>query len=164
MRLDEKIAAIRERLAGDETRKALIQRAQAEGTSQPVLLQLVRAARQRGPEDAVVRRLDTPFVRRMLGLLKKRNEWVNRYGEEAREREAELSATHKRLRESYNLDPAAEPARPCAEGMFSGGVRLHVEELALEGLNGCVFKAPDSGKNCVAYAMQEGVVSLVPAE
>lgn len=162
MDLDGRISALQEKLAGGESRKALITRAQAEGTSQPVLLQLVRAARQRGPEDPVVKRMDTPFVRRMLQLLKKRNEWVTRYGDEAKERSEELAALHKKLRDNFNIDPVAHKPRPCVQGAFRAGVRLHAEELQPTGngqVNGAALVTGDSGENTVTYEMWEGMIT-----
>ncbi|MBL7647253.1 MAG: hypothetical protein JNK74_13790 [Candidatus Hydrogenedentes bacterium] len=163
--LEEKVSALQLRVAGDESRKALIQRTQAAGTSQPVLLQLARAARQRGPEDPVVKRMETPFVRRMLGLLKKRNEWVQRYREEAAEREAELAQAQKKLRESYHLDLTAQKPDPRAEGIFRGQVRIHVEELVLQsgaGAGGVLFTTGDNSEEAAAYGIRNGVVVRLP--
>jgi len=162
MQLDERINAMQASLSGGESRKALIERAQAEGTSQPILLQLAKAARQRGPEDPVVRRMETPFVRRMLQLLKKRNEWVAKYGDEARERQEELSAVYKKLRESHNIDPVAHKPQPRAQGVFHGGARLHAEERQTDAnieLNGTILVAPDSIGAVMAYEMREGMVA-----
>lgn len=166
MALEQKIEALGKQLAGDSTRKTLLQRAQAEGTSQPVLLQLVKAARQRGQEDAMRKRLDMPFVRRMLGLLKKRNEWVRRYGDEAREIQAELGGIHKKLRDAYGLDPAAQKPCPGAEGIFRAGGRLHVEEVRSENpaeLNGTVVVASDSAGQPAHYCVREGSIVQMPS-
>jgi hypothetical protein len=167
MRLEERIAALEVQLSGDESRKAIIQRAQAAGTSQPVLLQLARAARLRGPDDPVVKRMETPFVRRMFGLLKKRNEWVVRYGTEAAERQAELAETHKKLRESFQLDLTEQNPDPRAEGRFQKGVRLHCEELGGPVGNGdsddtFVTDGPEGIP--VAYGLRDGSVVQLPAE
>ena len=164
MSLDSRIVAVQRKLAGGESRKSLIDRAQAEGASQPVLLQLVRAARQRGPEDPVLRRMDTPFVRRMLQLLKKRNEWVAKYGDEAKERQEELAAIHKKLRDRYSIDVLARKAQPSVRGVFRGGVRLHAESLQpdpTEGLNGTILVARDSGDEIVSYELREGMITPV---
>lgn len=165
MQLEEKIEALQVRVAGDESRKALILRSQAAGTSQPVLLQLVKAARQRGPEDPIVKRLDTPFVRRMLGLLKKRNEWVVRYGAEASERQAELAEVHKKLRESYQLDPTAQKPDPRVEGIFNTGVRLHVEELAPpqgSGVGSLIYTSASAREEVAAFGIRDGAVARLP--
>lgn len=166
LRLDEKIGAVQVRVAGDESRKALIQRSQAAGTSQPVLLQLARAARLRGPEDAIVKRLDTPFVRRMLGLLKKRNEWVLHYGKEADERAEDLKAIQKTLSETYHLDLAGQKPDPVVEGVFGGGVRIHAEELSPVDINGAsdLYLVTLGDANLVSvYGLRNGTVVCLPA-
>lgn len=165
MRLEERIASLGTQLSGDDTRKALLQRAQAEGTSQPLLLQLVKAALQRGPEDSVRKRLETPFVRRMMGLLKKRNEWLKRYEIEAREKQAELGDLRKKLHDVYGIDPAAQKSCPSVEGIFREGVRLHAEELhpaGDEALNGDILVTTDSGEHSVRYGMRDGIVARLP--
>lgn len=162
MVLDERIAQLEVQLAGDESRKALIQRTQAAGTSQPVLLQLVKAARQRGPEDPVVKRMETPFVRRMLGLLKKRNEWGMRYSGEAADRHAELAQVHKKLRESFQLDQTEQKPDPRVEGRFQPGVRLYGEELS-SGDGGEVYITSGAEEGLVAFGLRDGVVVRVPA-
>jgi hypothetical protein len=165
LQLEEKVGALQLRVAGDESRKALIQRTQAAGTSQPVLLQLARAARQRGPEDPVVKRMETPFVRRMLGLLKKRNEWVVRYRDEAAERETELAVAQKNLRETYHLDPTAQKPDPRVQGVFRGKVRIHVEELALQvsaGGGSVLFTTTDETEDESIYGIRHGVVVRLP--
>jgi len=165
LQLEEKVGALQFRVAGDESRKTLIQRTQAAGTSQPVLLQLARAARQRGPEDPVVKRMETPFVRRMLGLLKKRNEWVVRYRDEAAEREAELALAHKKLRETYHLDPTAQKPDPQAQGVFRGNVRIHVEELELQeatSRGSVLFTTTEETEDESIYGIRHGVVVRLP--
>lgn len=166
MRLEERIGALQIQVAGDESRKALIQRTQAAGTSQPVLLQLVKAARQRGPEDPVVKRMEMPFVRRMFGLLKKRNEWAVRYANEAAERQAELAAVQKKLRESFQLDLTEQKPDPRVEGCFQPGVRLHGEEISSltrsgEAANVLVTVAPENLP--VVYGLRDGCVVQLPA-
>lgn len=162
MQLDETIGGMRERLAGDRGRRTLIQRAQDEGTSQPVLLQLTRAARERGPDDPVVRRMEAPFFRRMLKLLKKRNAWIARYGGEAEEEQTALDAIHARLRDEYGLEPALDHPSPRVEGIFGEGVRLHAGELQPldgEGSNGALVVADDSGGEMIAYGLRDSNIA-----
>ncbi len=109
--------------------------------------------------------METPFVRRMLGLLKKRNEWVQRYREEAAEREGELAQAHKKLREAYHVDLTAQKPDPRAEGIFRGKVRIHVEELVLQtgaGTGGMLYTTEDNTEEAAAYGIRNGVVVRLP--
>lgn len=163
--LNEKIDSLQLRLAGDTSRKALLDLVQAAGASQPVLLQLVRVARQRGVKDQVVRRMATPFVRRMLDLLKKRNDWAFRYGADAAKQASEQAALQKILRETYGIESVVQKQSPRVEGVFQGGVRLHIEELSNTldaGNDKCLVAAQDQTGAIDTYTIREETIVRLP--
>ena len=128
-RLDEQIRVLQEQLTRDATRKSLVERAQADGTSQTALAQLIRAAQQRGAGDPVMQRIATPFIKRMLTLMQKRNQWVERYRKEAGEQRAELNETRRRLLNDFNLNPVGPTADTRVTGRFDAGVHLYVGDI-----------------------------------
>lgn len=162
LQLNEQIEVLQLRVAGDASRKSLLELVQTAGTSQLVLLQLARAARERGVNDTVVRRINTPFVRRMLELLKKRNNWAIRYGKEAAEREAERAVIHKRLREDYGIAPGVQKPDPSVEGVFEGGVRLHIEGISAaldSGSDKLLVAVPEQSGRPEIYVLQEETIT-----
>lgn len=128
-KLDGRIKALREELGRDGTRKSLLERAQADGTSQPALAQLIRAARDKGAGDPVMRRVTTPFIKRMLTLMQKRNQWVERYHKEAGEVRADLVGVQERLLDEFNVRMDSQPGEATVVGCFDAGVCLYAGEI-----------------------------------
>jgi hypothetical protein len=160
--LDEQVGALQDNLTKDATRKRLVERARVDGTSQTALAQLIRAARERGTDDPLMRRVTTPFMKRMLTLMQKRNQWADRYRKEAGEQRAELTAVQSRLMEEFSVRPTAESAEGRVEGSFEGGSKLFVGEIhpvEIGAQRGSAFETPDSGGETWVYVTRDGEIT-----
>jgi len=159
--LDGQIRQVQEFVARDESRKVLVERAQKGGTSQTALAQLIRAARERGADDPVMKRVATPFIKRMLTLLQKRNQWVERYHKEIGEHRAELNEAQRRLLEEFNINPAQPTADTRITGCFDAGVHLYVGEAhaLAEGVGrGTALATGDSQGSVWTFGLLDGEI------
>ncbi len=165
--LDAQVGLLQDQLSRDATRKSLLERAQADGTSQTTLAQLIRAARQRGASDPVMQRVGTPFIKRMLTLLQKRNLWVERYHKEAGELRAELTELQRQLVEEYSVSPSNPVSDTKVEGCFTAGIHLYVGEkhsLPANGGRVTAVETPDTGTASWTFQLRDGEISRIVEE
>jgi len=162
--LDRQAKQLQENLTRDATRKSLVERAQADGTSQTALAQLIRAAKQRGVDDPVMQRVMTPFMKRMLTLMQKRNQWVERYRKEAGERRAEMTEIQNRLLDEFSVSSVVPAESLEVSGRFQAGVQLFVEQKhpVSSGIErGTAVIATDTGSETWKYTVDNGVIVRV---
>lgn len=162
--LDRQAKQLQENLTRDATRKSLVERAQADGTSQTALAQLIRAAKQRGVDDPVMQRVMTPFMKRMLTLMQKRNQWVERYRKEAGERRAEMTEIQNRLLDEFSVSSVVPAGSLEVSGRFQAGVQLFIEQKhpISSGIErGTAVIAADTGSETCKYTVDNGVIVRV---
>ncbi len=162
--LDRQTKQLQENLTRDATRKSLVERAQADGTSQTALAQLIRAAKQRGADDPVMQRIMNPFMKRMLTLMQKRNQWVERYRKEAGECRAEMTEHQNRLLDEFSVGSVVSGDTLQVKGSFAAGVQLFVEEKhpVMAGIErGTALVTPDTGHEVWKYTVTDGAVLRV---
>lgn len=159
--LDRQANQLQEELTRDATRKSVVERAQADGTSQTALAQLIRAAKERGVDDPVMQRIMNPFMKRMLTLMQKRNQWVERYRKEAGERRAEMTEIQNRLLDEFSVSPVTTTEPLSVRGRFQAGVQLFVGQphpigAGLERRTALI--TPDTADEVWQFTVEEGAI------
>ena len=165
--LEGRIEGMQEHLNQDATRKKLVERAQADGTSQPALAQIIKAARQRGIDDPVAKRVSSPFIKRMLTLLQIRNQWVERYRKEAGEQRQQLSEVEERLKTEFGVADPSERTEILITGEFESSVRLFLDEvhpLSSGQERGTALAVPTSMGTPDSYGIRDGVIVQIEGE
>jgi hypothetical protein len=131
-KLRESIAAKEMQLGGVVGRMDILERANDDAARVHLLKQLIEAARTRPPEDVLVQRVKSVFVRLMLSNVSIRAERARSYRAAAESVRRELHAAETQLANEYQIHVGKKetehtPAR--ARGRFDAEVALYAEHL-----------------------------------